>query len=461
MARRERLDVATGHADEIERTADTVALVQAMIRNACVNDGRPDSGEEHRSADVVESYLTEGGPHGLEIVRFEPTPGRRSLVATLPGTDPTAPSLLLLGHTDVVPVTASGWRRDPFGGELVDGEVWGRGALDMLNLTASMAVALRTLARSRRRPRGSIVYCAVADEEAGGEHGARWLVREHPEVVGCDYVITESGGISLHGPTGHRVTITVGEKGVAARRLVVRGTPGHGSMPYGTDNALVKAAEVVRRVGAYRSTAVVSEVFRDYVGALDLPAEVIAGLSDPATVEAALARVPDARTARFCHACTHTTFSPNVIAGGVKINVIPDEVAIDVDIRTLPGQHGRDVDAMLVDALGPDLAPHVEIRAMRDIPSTQSAVDTPLFDALAAVTRRFHPEATLVTRLTAGGTDATFFREVGSVAYGFGLFSTRMTPEDFSSRFHGHDERIDVESLRLTTEAWLALADQW
>ncbi len=444
------------------RTGDTVELLRTCIRNACVNDGRPDSGQEVRSADVLASYL-EGS--GLDLEAFEPTPGRRSLVARLEGTDPTAPTLCLMGHTDVVPVNPAGWSRDPFGGELVDGpvgpEVWGRGAIDMLNLTCSMAVAVRELARTGRRPQGTIVYLAVADEEAGGEHGAHWLVEHARDAVGCDYVITESGGLSLHGPSGHRITITVGEKGINWRRLVVRGTPAHGSMPYGADNALVKAAEVVRRLATYRPAAVVGEVWEAYAAALDLPADVVAQLRDPALVDEGLRRIPDLGTAKFAHACTHTTISPNVVHGGQKTNVIPDEVVIELDVRTLPGQSGADVERMLADALGPDLAADVEVQLIRERPASASPVDTPLYRALGEVARRFYPEATLVPRITAGGTDATFFREVGTVAYGFGLFSRALTPGEFASRFHGNDERVDVESLRLTTEAWLALAERW
>ena len=151
-------------------TGRTVELLQALIRNACVNDGTPESGQEVRNADLLQSYL-EGS--GLAIQRYEPTPGRASLVARIEGTDPSAPSLCLMGHTDVVPVSPDGWSRDPFGGELVDGEVWGRGAVDMLNLTAAQAVAFRHLADQGFRPRGDLVYFAVADEESGSAHGAR------------------------------------------------------------------------------------------------------------------------------------------------------------------------------------------------------------------------------------------------------------------------------------------------
>ena len=199
---------------------------------------------------------------GVEIERYEPTPGRASLVARIPGTDPTAPSLCLMGHTDVVPVSPAGWRHDPFGGELIDGEVWGRGAVDMLNLTSSMAIVFRDLAERGFRPRGDLVYFAVADEEAGSAHGARWVADHHPESIRTTYLLTESGGLHTGSPEAPQIGVTVAEKGVAWRRLRVHGTPGHGSMPFRIDNALVAAAGVVQRLAEYRPAPQFHELWR-------------------------------------------------------------------------------------------------------------------------------------------------------------------------------------------------------
>ena len=435
-------------------TAEAVELIRALIRNQCVNTGEADSGHEWRSAQALRSYLEEAG---VDLETYEPSPGRESLVVRIEGSDPQAPSLLLLGHTDVVPVSPSDWRRDPFGGELVDGEVWGRGAIDMLNLTCTMASAVAELARSGFRPRGSLVYAAVADEEAGGAHGAGWLAEHAADVVGCDYVITESGG-HVTRPEGRlAVTVAVAEKGVAWRRLRVRGTPGHGSMPYGVDNALIKTAEVIRRLSRYTSEPVLDDLWHGWVaGQDDLTDEQRAALLDPGRVEDAIAGL-DPLTAKMAHACIHTTFSPNMVTGGVKINVIPDEVVLDVDIRTLPGEDDAAVQRHLVEALG-ELAGEVTVEPLRwSSGATRSPADTPLYEALGRVVGRAYPGATLLPRLIVGGTDARFFRQRGAVAYGFGLFSPGVTYRDLSSRFHGIDERVDVESLRLTTNVWLDL----
>jgi acetylornithine deacetylase/succinyl-diaminopimelate desuccinylase-like protein len=435
-------------------TGPTVELLQALIRNECVNDGTPESGHETRNAELLGGYL-EGSGVGIE--QFESLPGRGSVVARIEGSDPTAPTLCLMGHTDVVPVNPAGWSRDPFGGELVDGEVWGRGAIDMLNVTASMAVAFRQLARSGWKPKGTLIYFGVADEEAGGRWGAEWMCEQHWDAIRSDYVLTELGGWSNVGADGvRRVVVNTGEKGIAWRSLRVRGTPSHGSMPFGADNALVKAAEVVRRLSLYRPQAHISDVWKAQVAVMPLPDEVKAGLLDPARIWSTIETLPPA-AARTCHAHTHTTFSPNVVHGGQKTNIIPDLVEIEVDIRTVPGTTQADVDAHLHEALG-DLAHHVEIGRLQQNDATESPRGNSLWDALASATQVAYPGADLIPGLIVGGTDARFFRERGAVAYGTGLFSPSVTLESFGTRFHGNDERIDTESLGLAADFWVHIA---
>jgi acetylornithine deacetylase/succinyl-diaminopimelate desuccinylase-like protein len=314
-------------------TGEVTDLIQHLIRNACVNDGTVGSGHEVRSADLLAGYF-EGS--GIDLERYEPEPGRASLVARIEGSNPDAPGLLLMGHTDVVPANADRWRHDPFGGELVDGEVWGRGAVDMLNLTASMAVATRRLATSGFRPEGTLTYLAVADEEASGTYGADHLARHELDAVGADFVITESGGIPVPGGGGElRLPVLVGEKGSCWCTLRITGTPGHASQPYATDNALVTASEVVRRIAEYRPQTDIHATWRRFLEGMGLPDEMIAPLLDPDRFLDALADLPVGMARQF-HACTHTTFAPTVVHGGTKTNVIPDTVDIELDIRTLP-----------------------------------------------------------------------------------------------------------------------------
>jgi len=433
-------------------TAEATDLLRDLIRNQCVNDGRVESGQETRNVDLLGNYL-EGT--GLDLERYEPQPGRTSLVARIEGSDPQAPSLLLMGHTDVVPVNPDGWSRDPFGAEIVDGFVWGRGAVDMLNETATMALAFRRLADSGFTPRGTLIYLAVADEEALGTWGARWLVENERDAVYADYVLTESGGFQIPTPAGARLPVMVDEKGTYWSKLTVKGTPGHASQPFRTDNAVVTAAEVVRRLHEYRPPTRIHDTWRRFVEGMQYPPEFRDALLKDDELRDFAGTLP-LGLSRVVYSCTHTTFAPTVIHGGTKTNVIPDQVEIQVDIRTLPGETEDDVHHHLREALG-DLYVTVEIEG-NDDPSTASPVDTPLWDTISTVSGRLVDGSALVPFVMVGGTDNRYFRRAGSVGYGFGLFSKRLTFEDYATMFHGNDERIDQESLALCTTLWEEVA---
>ena len=440
-------------ASDVE--VQSTELLRTLIRNACVNTGEESSGHEDRSCDALETFFQGSG---LSCERYTSSPGRMSLITRIQGHDPKAPTLLLMGHTDVVPVSPSGWQRDPFAGELVDGIVWGRGAIDMLNLTTTMAVATRRLAASGWKPKGTLIYLAVADEEAGGVYGAEHLVEHEPDAVRCDYVITESGGVPIPTPSGYRLRVSVGEKGGNWRLLTVHGTPGHGSRPFRTDNALVTAAQVIQRIADYRPTARILDAWKNYIGALGLDPDLTADLVDPDRVWKAARDMDNVTLAREAHACTHTTFSPNVVRGGTKVNVIPDKIEIQVDIRALPGVTSDEVEAMLKEAMG-DLADRVTI----DTPPNRrrggslSPLDTPIMHAMSRVATKLMPNSTVVPAMTTGGTDARFFRWKGIPSYGFGLHSLRIPYTEYPVMFHGHNERVDTESLRLSAEMWEAL----
>lgn len=430
-------------------TGEVTELLQQLIRNRCVNEGTAESGHEVRSAETLAAYLA--GP-GVEMRRFEPMPGRRSLVLRIEGSDPKAPSLALMGHTDVVPVGTEGWEHDPFGAESIDGEIWGRGAIDMLGITASMAVSVKRLLSEGWRPRGTLVYIAVADEEAMGTHGALWLVENELDAVRTDYLVTEFGGARIPIGNGAR-TIMVAEKGSHWVRLRTRGVPGHGSMPYRSENAVVRMAEVVRRVAAYKPPAVLDETWRRFVTGIGLSAAQQMLLTRGWGLELAISRASSLGAARYMHAVTHTTFSPNVVRGGMKINVIPDTAEAEIDIRTLPKVDGPEVRRMLKEAIG-DLWDLVEIVAEGDNLATESPIDTPLWDALETVTKRLIPGAAVAPFTIMAATDSRYFRRKGVVCYGYGLMSDRIPFDLFARMFHGRNERIDQESLRLMVELW-------
>jgi acetylornithine deacetylase/succinyl-diaminopimelate desuccinylase-like protein len=455
-------------ATKIDRlTGQTVELLQALIRNECVNDGTIESGHESRSAELLRNEVELGG---VDVKLFETLPGRASLVARYEGTDPDAPALCLMGHTDVVPVSSEGWDVDPFAGEIITSpggfdEVWGRGAVDMLNLTSSMAVAFRHLVQSGKRYPGDIVYVAVADEEHAGIHGARVLVADEWEALRCDFVLTEYGGTPTQSDDGTIVLLTAGEKGGSPRRLIVHGEPGHGSMPYRADSALIKCAEIVRRLADYDPAPRLDEMFAARLRGMGLDEEMQQRLLDPGRLYDALAELP-AGLARNLHSCCHTSFSPNIVASGEKANTIPDRAELVLDIRLIHGDTPDDVDAYLREAIGDDLMASVEVEPLfPDMDSlalapSSSPTGTLVWDALVDAISSAYPGAEVLPSIVTGGTDARYFRRRGVPAYGAGLLSPHVPMAEFLTRFHGHNERIDVESLRLTTQLWLDVVDR-
>ncbi len=428
------------------RSAEVSELLVALIQDACVNDGTPDSGQETRAASTLESYFGEPGES------FEPHPGRRSVLYRIPGTNSSAPSIMLMGHTDVVPVSLEGWSVDPFSGKRSEGFVWGRGAVDMLNVTASMAVVFKQhlLGFAPRLP-GDLLYLGVADEEAAGTFGARWLVNNQWEAVRCDYLLTEIGTPRLPGRSGAGLLVAVAEKGPQWRRVIGRGRAGHGSQPYAASNALLPVAEVVTRLASSPAPVLITEEWRRFVENWD-PGPIADDLLHPNRVDEAIERLArdDVGLARWVHACTHMTISPNVVHGGVKANVIPDSVEAEIDVRSLPGQNTTDVDDHFTKAIGPDLADEVEIITMQSAPASSSPPEGALWEAIRVAMDVLSPGTHLIPSLIPVGTDARFFRRRGTVAYGVGLFDDRVSFGDFLRMFHGHDERVSEESLALT-----------
>jgi acetylornithine deacetylase/succinyl-diaminopimelate desuccinylase-like protein len=423
-------------------------LLTALIANACVNDGTPDSGHEFRSVATLDGFL--GTPERV----FEPHPGRQSALYRVPGRDPGAPSLMLLGHLDVVPVTPSGWSVDPFAGERKDGFIWGRGAVDMLNQTAAMAAVFKRFRTGDADPLpGDLLFLAVADEEAAGKLGASVLVAEHWDQVACDFLLTEIGSPMLSGRSGPGLPVTVAEKGPHWRRLATVGVPGHGSQPYGTDNALVPLADAVARLGREGSAVVISDEWRRFVEAWDPEPDLASALVDPDRIDDAIEALAldDLGMGRWAHACTHLTVSPNTLRGGVKANVVPDRAVAEIDIRLLPGQDRADLDDHFRKVLGPS-AEEIEIHEIESTPAGGSAPAGPLWEAIGDALEVMAGHRRMVPTMIPVATDARFFRRHGTVAFGMALFDDRLRFGDLLSMFHGNDERVSEASLALTAD---------
>ncbi|HLF61380.1 MAG TPA: M20/M25/M40 family metallo-hydrolase [Acidimicrobiia bacterium] len=435
---------------------DAVDLLQALIRNQCVNDGTPESGFESRSVQTLVGYL------GVEGEVFEPAPGRQSVVYRVPGTDPSAPSLALVPHLDVVPVDTAGWSVDPFAAGIADGLVFGRGAVDMLNVTAAMTVAVRPYLTGEKKPGGDLVLCAVADEENGGRLGAMPLVNEHWDKVRADYLLTEVAypGLSVD---GHKaVPVSIGEKGAYWSVLKTAGSPGHGSLPYGTDNALDKMVTALAGIIQTPVPAAITEEWISFVRNLGLDEKSARRLTDVDRLDDEIDRiaVSDPALARYIHAATHLTISTNTLRAGTKTNVVADRAHAEVDIRGLPGMDREFVDSHLRKAMGSS-AGNVEILPIMDGDATVSPVGNPLWEAIGDAVEDLDGHRHLAPTLMTVATDARFWRARGTVCYGVGLFDDRMTFSEMLTLFHGHDERVSVESVERTTALYERVLDRF
>jgi Acetylornithine deacetylase/Succinyl-diaminopimelate desuccinylase and related deacylases len=419
--------VAVGNMEE-----EVVGLCRDLIRIDSSNAGDNRGPGEREAAEYVAEKLSEVG---LEPRILESEPRRASVIARIEGTDPSRDALLLHGHLDVVPFDAGDWTHHPLSGEIADGCVWGRGAVDMKDMDAMILAVVRQRLREGRRPARDVVLAFTADEEAGGGLGARWLVDNHPELFeGCTQAIGEVGGFSVTVSEQQRVyLIEAAEKGIGWMRLTARGRAGHGSM-LSTENAVTELAEAVARIGRYewpvRLTPTVQGFFREAFG-IELTAE---------DAEATVAKLGP--LARMVGATLRNTANPTMLEAGYKANVIPQTATAHVDGRFLPG-YEEEFFATIDELLGPNVT--------REFVHYDIAVETPfegpLVHAMTESLRAEDPGAQVVPYMMSGGTDLKSFSRLG--ISGFGFSPLKLPPDlDFSGMFHGVDERVPVDSLK-------------
>lgn len=426
-----------------------VPLLTELIQNRCVNDGRPESGQEIRSALTLKRFFKD---YGLEPEIIEAAPGRANLVLRIKGTNPAAPSLGFLNHLDVVPVNEEAWSTNPFAGEVRGGYVWGRGAVDMLNMTATQAVAFAEIVQQKGPLAGDLLFLATADEETSGRLGARWLVENHWPKVKVDYIITELGGFFFKRDDGHQgITITVGEKGIIWLKLRIKGKAAHGSLPYACENAAYKAASVLNRLVSYKRRPCFIKEYGEMVAASFSSKGLKAMLCDRKKFDQALLKLAkqDEGLAKFFHAASQLTLSPNIVQAGSKINIIPDQALVEIDARLLPGQTVEYLIAELNKILG-DLAHDLRFEISEYYPSTSSPLNTPLYEATKEIIASVYPLATPVPFFIGGVTDGRFFRSKGTIVYGFSLMNEDLSLTEYARMLHGHDERISLKSLELS-----------
>jgi acetylornithine deacetylase/succinyl-diaminopimelate desuccinylase-like protein len=414
-------------------------LLQRLIRVDTTNP----PGNETAAAELLRDYLEASGVACELIAKV---PERANLVARLPGGD--GPSLLFLSHTDVVLADAAEWSVPPFSGELRDGQVWGRGALDMKGQVAASAVAIASLARDGFRPSGDLVFAAVADEEVGDGFGLQWLCQEHPDAVRCDYSINEGGGDRLELADGAAIyQVTTAEKKTAPFRLRVHGRSGHASMPGIADNALVKAARLIERLFEYRPEPQLGPEVEAFLGA-------ILGEVPPASEAVERTRALSAPAADLVEALLVPTFAPTMVSASHKRNVIPALCELEVDCRLLPGQHPEHVEPLIRAVLGGDVEYDLEW-VEEPQGGTRSGLDTPLWQALESFVAEVEPGAKAAPLACVGFTDSHWLREAfGTVAYGFFPTTGELPVEVVNSLIHSADERVPVADLELGVR-WL------
>jgi acetylornithine deacetylase/succinyl-diaminopimelate desuccinylase-like protein len=407
-------------------------------------------GNETAAANFIARYLSN---EGFKPEVIESASGRGSIVARLKGSG-EKPSLLLLSHIDVVAATPSEWSVDPFAGTVKDGYVYGRGAYDMKGMTAVEVLTLKLLKKNNIPLKGDIVLAATADEEKGGEEGAGYLLKHHREKVWCPYVLNEGGGLAIPQKKGNVYPIQTAEKGILWFKIKAKGTPGHGSTPNMADNAIMRINKVITKLGEYEPETAYVPTLKQFLTEVakvnpDLEADFSRLLNNPEKSEQILDELAkkNRALAEEIRPRTKTTITPTMIHGGIKENIIPSECEAVFDCRVLPGQ-SVDKTLALIKALLKDVGIDklkFEIIQMHD--GNESTTQTQLYSAIMGVLREFEPDCGVTPTLTTGGTDSRFFRETGSVCYGFHPMRPDEPNDMLEKRMHGIDERITIENL--------------
>ncbi|MFD9264445.1 M20/M25/M40 family metallo-hydrolase [Streptomyces goshikiensis] len=430
-------DGSAGAALDAAAFDEAVEFTSGLIRIDTTNRGGGDC-RERPAAEYVAERLAGAG---LEPVLLERTPGRTNVVARIEGTDPAAEALLVHGHLDVVPAEAAEWSVHPFSGEVRDGVVWGRGAVDMKNMDAMVLAVVRAWARRGVRPRRDVVIAYTADEEDSAVDGSGFLADRHPHLFeGCTEGLGESGAFTLHTAPGRALyPIAAGERGTAWLKLTARGTVGHGSKP-NRANAVTRLAAAVSRIGAYewpvRLTGTVAACLTELAAQQGLSVDPRARDFD---LDGLLDKLGPA--AVLVEATVRNSANPTMLSAGYKLNVIPGEATAHVDGRMLPGGEAEFI-ATLDELTGPDVRWEFHHREV----ALEAPVDGRTYAVLCESVERFDPGARVVPFCMAGGTDAKQFSRLGITGYGFSPL--RLPPGfDYWSLFHGVDERVPVDAL--------------
>jgi acetylornithine deacetylase/succinyl-diaminopimelate desuccinylase-like protein len=449
----------TSMGTEIDQIEEATQVLITLIQNKCINP----PGNELKSIRTIEKYLTD---RNVPCEVFESAPNRGNLIAEIKGTG-ERPSLMFgPSHVDVVPIgNESAWEVDPFAGIIKNGYVWGRGTLDMLFIVVTQIQAFVRLYEEGFKPRGGLKLCIVADEEAGGEYGTKWLMKNQPDFMKVDYAVSEAGGGT---PAAlNRLVLSTGEKGSITKKISFTGTPGHGSLPYRSDNAILKASIATQRIASYNPP-----IFLDYVKnltkgyGLNKFLRFLLGnrFTFPLTLKLMYKQEPE--TTKIFHALSRMTMSPNVFKGGNKTNVIAGTAEIGVDIRPLPFQDEEYVEKHLQKALG-SLWEEATIESYEAEISSFSSVGTasdPESDIIPFMYKaieEYYPNAKFIPFIIYGASDLRYLRSQGTQAYGFSLFEPETSSDVWGTYLHAPNERISLKAIEYTFKAYYNLAKKF
>ncbi|CAB4674831.1 MAG: M20/M25/M40 family metallo-hydrolase [Actinobacteria bacterium] len=421
----------TSQLSRLEQEA--ISICQDLIRIPSVNFGEGKGNEAAVAAYVVASLAEVG----IAATMYESAPGRCNVMARLEGTNSNRPGLVVHGHIDVVPANADDWSVDPFCGDIKDGMIWGRGAVDMKNMDAMMLATVREWARTGFKPPRDIVLAFFADEEAGSIYGSHWMVQNHPELfAGCTEAVSEVGGFSVTVENGKRLyMIETAEKGIHWMRLTATGRAGHGSV-MNNENALTRLTEAVAAIGTFewpqRYSTTVKALFKRV-------AEATGKTYDEKDLRPLLTEVGFA--ARMIGATLQNTANPTMLDAGYKANVIPGSASAVIDGRFIPGFEDE-LNATIQSLIGP----HVSVETITRDKALEVPFEGDLVDAMCAAILKEDPEAIPVPYLMSGGTDNKALAELGIIGYGFSPLKLD-ADFDFMAMFHGVDERVPVDGL--------------
>ncbi len=425
------------HAVRPAAEDEVVDICRDLLRIDTSNFGDGSGPGERKAAEHVAALLAEVG---LVPELIEAAPGRASVVTRIEGADGGRPGLLLHGHLDVVPARAEDWTVDPFAGEEQDGCLWGRGAVDMKDMDAMLLATVRELVRSGQRPPRDVVLAFLADEEAGGEQGARYLVDHRPELFeGVDEAVSEVGGFSVDLRGRRAYLLQTAEKGLLWLRLVAHGRAGHGSQ-VNEDNAVTRLCDAVARIGAHPWPLEGTPAVRAFLDGVEEVTGVPLPPDDPDALVAMLGT-----TARFVGATLRNSANPSMLEAGYKANVIPGTATAVVDCRFLPGR-----EAELVQTIRDLAGEGVDVETVHRGVALEAPFSGALVDAMVGALHAEDPEAAVLPYCLSGGTDNKSFSDLGIRGYGFAPL--RLPADlDFAGMFHGVDERVPVDALRFGT----------